>query len=617
MKIRVRDPRMHALCGIEALIIAAATISAFLIRFPGETAARNLAEFWWVVPLAIFVRIALFWLFGLYSWVWYYMGVREVLYLTVAVSTGSIVLGGIAIISSGFTFPETLLPVDWLVVMAFVGGERLFIRCWREYQAKQALPLSQEVRKRLLIVGAGDAAEIITREMNNGSSLGHHLVGYADDDLRKVGQTLHGVPVLGTTQDIPQIVSRHNINEILIAIPSASGESMRRIVAQCQQSQVKFRTLPAMHELIDGKVTVSRIREVEVEDLLGRDPYQPDLTQGVSYLKGSRILVTGAAGSIGSELCRQIASFEPALLILFDFCENSLYEVELEMRQQFPTLKMESVIGALRSNHKADTMMRLYWPDIIFHAAAHKHVPLMEKNPDEAVLNNILGTKVWIEAAEQHGVKKFVFVSTDKAVNPTSVMGATKRVAEMMIQCKSGESQTKFVVVRFGNVLGSKGSVIPLFKKQIAQGGPLTVTHPEIVRYFMTVGEAARLIIQAAALGNGGEIFILDMGKPVKILDLAKDMIKLSGLKEGEDIEISFIGLRPGEKLFEETLTEMEGITATQHEKIFHARLEEVDKEKLTQGIAELEGLALSRDNREIRKKLKELVPSYQPAGLR
>ena len=596
-------------------MVAAATIIAFFLCFPAEAATQNLAEFWWVGLVAVFVRMVLFWLFGLYSWVWYYMGVREVLSLVGAIFAGSVVLAGIVLVGSGFTFPETLLMVDWLVVMALIGGGRLFIRLWREYQEKQTLSPGREVKTRLLIVGAGDAAEIITREINRRPSLGYYLVGYVDDDLRKVGQRVHGVSVLGTTRDISRIVSQHNIGLILIAIPSASGESMRRIVAQCQESQAKFRILPAVHQLIDGKVTVRRIREVEVEDLLRREPYQPDLRQRASYLKGSRVLVTGAGGSIGSELCRQIASFEPACLILFDWGENSLYEVELEMRRQFPAIKMEAIIGDLRSKSKADIMMKLYHPDIIFHAAAHKHVPLMEKNPDEAVLNNILGTKVWIEAADQHRVGRFVLVSTDKAVNPTSVMGATKRVAEMMIQCRNGESQTKFMVVRFGNVLGSRGSVVPLFKKQIAEGGPITVTHQEMVRYFMTVGEAARLIIQAGAMGNGGEIFVLDMGQPVKILDLARDMIKLSGLEEGEDIEIKFIGLRPGEKLFEETLTEMEGITATQYEKILLARLEDVDRGKLVQGIAELERLTWSRDSEGIKRKLKELVPSYQPEG--
>jgi len=614
---RVNDGRMYALCGIEAMTVAAAASAAFFVRFSGEEAAQNLSDFWWVIPLGVGVRITVFWLLGLYSWVWYYMGVREVFYLALAIAVSSLVLGGIVAGVEGSAFPETLLVVDWLVVMALVGGERLFIRLWREYSARQALSTGSEDQKRLVIVGAGDAAEVVSREIDKRPSLGYRLVGYLDDDLRKVGQRVHGVPVLGTVEDIPSIVSQNKVDEILIAIPSATGETMRRIVAQCQESHAKFRTLPGVYQLVNGKVTVNRIREVEIEDLLRREPYQPDLRERALYLKGSRVLVTGAAGSIGSELCRQIAGFEPACLVLLDWNENGLYEVELEMRRQFPELSMEFVIGDIRSKGKTETVMQLHEPQVVFHAAAHKHVPLMEHNPDEAVLNNILGTKVWIEAATQHGVDRFVFVSTDKAVNPTSIMGATKRVAEMMIQGRSGQSQTKFVAVRFGNVLGSQGSVVPLFRKQIAQGGPITVTHQEIVRYFMTVDEAVRLIIQAAALGNRGEIFVLDMGQPVKILDLARDMIRLSGLKEGEDIEIKFIGLRPGEKLYEETLTEMEGISVTRYEKIFLAKLEGVDMEKLAGGIAELERLARSRDSQGIRSKLKELVPSYRPEGER
>ena len=606
---------MYALCGIEAVVVAAAAVIAFFVRFPTEVAAQNLADFWWLIPLSVGLRIALFWMFGLYGWVWYFMGVREVLSIAAAVSAGSVALVAIALAITRFAFPETLLIVEWLIVMALVCGERLSIRLWREHNGRQASLVERETKRRLLVVGAGDAAEIITREIGNRPSLGYQLVGYADDDSRKLGQTVHGVTVLGTTQDIPDLVSKHNVNEIIIAIPSASGQSMRSIVDQCERALVKFKTLPALHEMIDGRMTFSRIREVEVEDLLRREPYRPDLNGIGSYIKGSRVLVTGAAGSIGSELCRQIATFDPAQLIMFDINENGLHELELEMNQQLPNLEMATVIGNVRSREKADAMMGLYHPDIIFHAAAHKHVPMMEKNPDEAVLNNILGTKVWVEAADRHGVERFVFVSTDKAVNPTSVMGATKRVAGMMVQCKSRESRTKFVVVRFGNVLGSNGSVVPLFKKQIARGGPVTVTHPDMVRYFMTIGEAARLIIEAGALGDGGEVFVLDMGQPVKIMDLARDMIKLSGLKEGEDIRIEFIGIRPGEKLYEEPLTQIEGTTATRHEGIFLAKMEEVDKERLGRGVEDLEKLAWNGDIQAIKEKLKDLVPSYQPNG--
>ena len=604
---------MLALCGIEVILITAATVIAFLLRFDPRVAAQYLSQFWWMVPLSVVVRIALFWIFGLYSWVWYYMGIREVLYLVLVIAGSSVVLSGIGLMVSRFALPETLLIVEWLVVMALIGGERLFIRVWREYQLKQELLTKREERKRLLIVGAGDATELIRADIYNHPALGYQLVGYIDDDERKLGHKIRGIRVLGTTQDIPLLGSQYNIDEILISIPSASGEAMRRIVAVCQESRVPFRTLPSMHELINGRVTVNRIREVQIEDLLRRETYEPDLGQMASYLRGSRVLVTGAAGSIGSELCHQVAGFDPDLLILFDINETGLYEVELDIRQQFPDLRMEVAVGDIKMKSKAELMMQLYGPDIVFHAAAHKHVPVMEFNPDEAVFNNILGTKVWIDAADHYGVKRFVFISTDKAVNPTSVMGAAKKVAGMLLQCKSQESRTKFMAVRFGNVLGTRGSVVPLFKKQIAEGGPITVTHPEIVRYFMTADEAVRLILQAAALGNGGEIFVLDMGQPVKILDLARDMIKLSGLEEGEDIEIKFIGLRPGEKLYEETLTETEELTATRHEKIFLARLESISKSELDQGIDDLEELALRGNSAGIKLRLKELVPSYQP----
>ena len=614
---RVRDPRMYALCGIEAVLVAAAVITAFLLRFPAETTADNLAGYWWVIPASVGVRLLAFWLFGLYSWVWYYLGVREVLQIAAAVTAGSLGLVVITMAATGFDFPETLLLVEWLTVMAAIGGERLLIRVMREQAARLESRARGDTRKRLLIVGAGDAALAISQEISRRPSLGYQLVGYADDDDRKLGQKVHGVAVLGTTQDISEMASRHSLDEVIIAIPSASADLMRRIVSSCQEAGVKYRTLPALRQIIGGHVTFSRIREVEVEDLLRREPYQPDLAALASYIKGSRVLVTGAAGSIGSELCRQIGELDPANLIMFDIGENGLYEIDMEMRLRHPDLPMETVIGNVRSPDKAEAMMQLHHPNIVFHAAAHKHVPMMEINPDEAVLNNIVGTRVWLEAADRHGVERFVFVSTDKAVNPTSVMGASKRVAGMMVQCQSQKSATKFMVVRFGNVLGSNGSVVPLFRKQIASGGPVTVTHPDMVRYFMTIAEAARLIIQAGALGNGGELFVLDMGQPVKIVDLARDMIKLSGLRENEDIRIEFIGMRPGEKLYEEPLSQMEGTTATRYEKIFQARMDECQPDLLSRGVADLESLARGRDTEGIKHKLQELVPSYRPNGHR
>lgn len=614
---RVRDPHMQALLGIEACIVGAAVIVAFLLLLPTGSTGHYLRDYWWLVPVCVAVRIPCFWLFGLYSWVWYYLGVREVLQVTAAVTAGSVGLLVIVLAATGFDFPETLLALEWLTVMAGIGGERLFIRVHREHFARLKSPARSDNRKRLLIVGAGDAAQTISREISGRPSLGYELVGYADDDPRKLHQAVHGVAVLGTTRDISELAGEHRLDEVIIAIPSASSELMRQIVAQCQAAGVQYRTLPALRQIIGGNVTFSRIRQVEVEDLLHREPYRPDLNGLASYIGGSQVLVTGAAGSIGSELCRQIAELGPARLIMFDIGENGLYEIDMEIRQRHPALAVETVIGNVRSRDKAEAMMRLHHPGIVFHAAAHKHVPLMEINPDEAVLNNVVGTGVWLDAADRHGVERFVLVSTDKAVNPTSIMGASKRIAGMMVHCQSQGSRTRFVVVRFGNVLGSNGSVVPLFRRQIAAGGPVTVTHPEMERYFMTIGEAARLIIQAGALGSGGEVFVLDMGQPVKIVDLARDMIKLSGLREGADIRIEFTGIRPGEKLYEEPLTQIEGTTATRYEKIFQARLDDCDPEALRRGVKELERLARRRDAEGIKAKLMELVPSYHPNGHR
>jgi len=605
------DKRRYALAAADAAVVAGAAVGAFGIRYFSTEALDYVGEYWWLVPLSVAICLGSFRIFGLYGWVWYYMGLKEAVALSKAITVSSVAIAAIAMAATRLSFPETVLIVEWLLLMVFVGGERLLFRIWRESTAKKA---EAGVRgKRLLIVGAGDASETIIREIDKNPKLGYQPVACADDDRRKLGRNLHQVPVLGTTEDIPDLVSQHHIEEIVIAIPSASGAEMRGIVEQCERSRVSFRTLPALHELIAGNMTFGQIREVQIEDLLGREPHTEDLTGVASYLTGARVLVTGAGGSIGSELCRQIAIYEPAELILFDWGENSMYQAEMELCQKFPTLNMEIVVGDIQNQARVDEVMKAHRPTVIFHAAAHKHVPLMELNPGEAVLNNITGTRVLVQAADRYGVDRFVFISSDKAVNPTSVMGTTKRIGEAMIQCKASVSQTRFAAVRFGNVLGSQGSVVPLFKRQIAQGGPITVTHPEAMRYFMTISEAVQLIIQAAGLGRGGEIFILDMDRPVKILDLAKDMIRLSGLDEG-DIEIKLIGWRPGEKLCEELLTAEEEINATVHRKIFVARPNSIDATQLWQELEELEELALGSDAEAIKRKLKQIVPGYQPA---
>ena len=591
----------------DAPIVGACLVLALL--FIDAHPATYLLQYWWLAPVAIVTRLLLFWLFRLYRWVWYYFGSKELIRLVEAVTLGSIAMSVILWTSEVPSIPSVLI-IDWMLNILLVGGLRFTLRIIKERKAKQ----EQELRKRsrTLIVGAGDAAESVIREIDKNPRLHYQLIGCVDDDQTKVGQDIHEIPVLGTTQYIPAIVKAYGVEDILIAIPSASGEEMRRIVEQCEKCQVKFRTLPGLYELIDGTIDAKNIREVNIEDLLGREPHTLDLEKIASYLRGAKVLITGAAGSIGSELCRQISTFDPSMLILFDHEESNVYELELELRQKFPNLNMQIVIGNIQSKYEVDDAMSRYRPSTVFHAAAFKHVPLMEANPCKAVLNNIIGSMIVINAAHQYKVDRFVYISTDKAVNPTSVMGATKRVAEMLIQGKSLESDTKFVAVRFGNVLGSRGSVVPLFTRQIAQGGPVTVTDPETIRYFMTTSEAVQLILQAGSIGEGGEVFVLDMGKQVKILDLAKDMIRLSGLEEGKDIEIEFIGLRPGEKLYEELLTAEEMTDSTQYKKIFIAKLDKVELDGFSQKVEELEQLAIKGHDEGIRLKLKEIVPTYQ-----
>ena len=612
MRLTARDMRMYALCGIEGILVAAATTAAFWVRFPPSEAAVNLVRLWWLVPLSVTACMTTFWFLGLYKGVWYYFGVREALRLAAATVLSAVLLAAVTLPAGRHSFPGTLLAVDWLLVTVVVGVERLSIRLIREGEIGLLRNGNRHrnSRRRVLIVGAGNAAESMVREMDKGTSF--QAVGCVDDDARKLGRMVHQTPVLGTVDDIPGIVRRYNIEEIVIAIPSASASAMQRIVRQCQSSEVRFRTLPSLKEVIDGNVSISHLREVSIEDLLGREENHLDLGHTCLYLKGESVLVTGAGGSIGSELCRQIAPLKPGLIILFDWAENSIYEIDLEMRRRFPAVRVEAVIGSIRDAAKVNQVMEHYRPGTVFHAAAHKHVPLMEVNPDEAVLNNALGTRVLADAAEKYGVHRFVFVSTDKAVSPSSVMGATKRLGEMMLQERNSSNKTRFMIVRFGNVLGSNGSVVPLFKKQIAEGRPITVTHPQMTRYFMTISEAAQLIVRASAMGMGGEVFILDMGKPVRVVDLAREMARLSGLNE-RDVEIRYIGIRPGEKLHEGLLAAGEELVSTYEKKISIARPLAASTSGLAKGLDGLIELAVKRDKVGVKSKLRELVPSYQP----
>ena len=463
----------------------------------------------------------------------------------------------------------------------------------------------------VLIVGAGSAGTMILREIQSSDRINYHAVGFLDDAPYKLRSTILGVRVLGTTDDVEKIVKDYDVNLIIIAIPGASAKVIKEISAKCVNAKCEVKILPGLYQLVDGQVSVSKLRHVDVNDLLGRDPVHTNLDEVAGYIEDKVVLVTGGGGSIGSELCRQIANHNPKQLIILDIYENNAYDIEQELKRKMPNLNLLTLIASVRDSKKMDDVFATYRPNIVFHAAAHKHVPLMETSPNEAVKNNVIGTYKVVKAADKYGVEKFVQISTDKAVNPTNIMGATKRICEMIIQAYAKRSKTCFVAVRFGNVLGSNGSVIPLFKKQIEEGGPITLTHPDIIRYFMTIPEAVSLVLQAGASANGGEIFVLDMGEQVKIYDLAINLIKLSGYEPYRDIDIKITGLRPGEKLYEERLMAEEGLTKTANDKISIGKPLDIDEDKLFATLDKLYSEAYNESS-EMKELVKELVPTYQ-----
>ncbi|WP_050179960.1 polysaccharide biosynthesis protein [Domibacillus robiginosus] len=509
------------------------------------------------------------------------------------------------------TLSFSLLFMTWTVALAAFLFSRLILWSLNENKG-----VPNKKGKRTLIIGAGDAGILVVKELKKSIDPPLYPVAFIDDDSEKVGLHVRNMPVAGTSSEIERVIKQYNIEMAIIAIPSASGSDITRIVKSCQRCGIPVRILPRITDIIQGRVTLSMIREVKVEDLLGRPPIQLDVPGISHYVQEKTVLITGAGGSIGSEICRQIASFHPKKVLLLGHGENSIYMIERELEQLYPNLSVKALIADIQDKTRLEHIFSVYRPQVVFHAAAHKHVPLMEHNPTEAVKNNIFGTKNLAECADQYNVETYVQISTDKAVNPTSVMGTTKRVAELIIQNLNQQSKTNFVAVRFGNVLGSRGSVIPLFKKQIQNGGPVTVTHREMTRYFMTIPEAVQLVIQAGALAKGGEIFILDMGKPVKISELARNLITLSGLTPDKDIEIRYTGMRPGEKLYEELFTTEEGHIASKHELIYAARTTNSTKTNLPFWLNRLEQLVYGPGDEEtdaaIKSILKEIVPSYQ-----
>jgi len=580
---------------LDAVLANCAYLGALFLRFDGAIPANYTTAYLKIAPVATLLTLLAYYYAGLYRKMWQYASVKEIYDILQGVTVAGLLVVAVAYVfiyhqGAIHPLPRSIYPLAWLLNLIFTGGSRFCLRSFREFRrdsganGKGRAGIAPALRRRALIVGAGDAGAVVVRELRNHPSLGLEPVGFIDDDPRKQGLYLLGLPVLGKREDIPRIVRKYEVDEIIIAIPSAPGRVIREIVEICKKTAARLKTLPGVYELINGKVSVSQIREVQVEDLLGREPVQLNLDEIAAYLAGKVILVTGAGGSIGSELCRQIARFNPATLVLLDRSENNLFEIEQELYERFPELDAPAELADIRDEERIGRIFEKYRPQVIFHAAAYKHVPMMERFPEHAVSNNIFGTYTVASAAERYGAEIFILVSTDKAVRPTSVMGATKRAAELIIQHFDRESKTRggktrYAAVRFGNVLGSRGSVIPIFKRQIARGGPVTVTHPDMVRYFMTIPEAVQLIIQAGALAQGGEVFVLDMGEPVRILDLARELIRLSGLEPGEDIEIRFTGIRPGEKLREELFTDREKMSATRHSRIFISRNGDGDRE--------------------------------------
>lgn len=597
------------------LAVFTASILALLVRFDFHimnVPPEYLDEVWRTIPYMAIVTLVIFWMLRLYSSLWSYAGALEMMYVVSACVLDAIINAAVILIRNWgdmFPVPRSFYVLYGIFLFILVMG------CRYSYRGLRVLRNMHRVgvyRRNVLVIGAGDAGNQIIKEISNSRYVRKKVVGVIDDDRNKIGNYIHGAKVVGDRNDILAKVQELHVHEIIIAMPSANQKQIKEILDICKSTGCTLKRLPGIYQLVNGDVSVSKLKDVDVNDLLGRDPVRVDLQSIMDYVSGKVIMVTGGGGSIGSELCRQIAAHKPKLLIIVDIYENTTYDVQNELKVKFPELNLVVLIASVRNTNRMNWIFEHYKPEIIYHAAAHKHVPLMEDSPNEAIKNNVLGTWKIVQAADRYGVKKFVMISSDKAVNPTNIMGASKRICEMIIQTYNRRSKTDFVAVRFGNVLGSHGSVIPLFKKQIEQGGPVTVTHPDIVRYFMTIPEAVSLVLQAGAYAKGGEIFVLDMGEPVKILDLAKNLILLSGHKPDEDIHIVFTGLRPGEKLYEEMLMDEEGLQDTANKLIHIGKPIELDESKFMQQLESLKEYVVTEPD-DIREHVKEIVPTYHP----
>jgi len=618
---------------MDLILLPAVAVLAFALRLDAAGVQQYGETILLFAALAVAVKLLVFRWLGLYSHFWRYASVDELLLVAAAVGVSSLVTAGLLFglvlpLAHIVSFPRSILFIDALLTLLAVGGPRFIVRWAEQGRQREQRKRQRGPEKRILVMGAGDAGVMIVKEMRANPQLGLTPVGFLDDDKWKRGVQIHGVPVLGTREQIPELAREYQASEVIIAMPTAPGDAIREILDICNRAGVSARIIPGLYDIISGQVSASQIREIDIEDLLRREPVKIDAAAVHALLRGRRVLVTGGGGSIGSELCRQIMRAEPEQLVVLGHGENSIFRINEELGS-WGIGELVPVIADIRDKRRLEQVFARYRPELVFHTAAHKHVPLMEANVCEAVTNNVLGTRNLTQVAEDNGVGHFILISTDKAVNPTSVMGATKRVAELIAYQAARRNGECFAAVRFGNVLGSRGSVVNIFKRQVARGGPVTVTHPEMRRYFMTIPEAVQLVLQAASLGRGGEVFVLDMGEPVRIVELATDLIRLSGLRpkvrgtgawvtgsrgEDWDIEVVFTGVRPGEKLFEELFVEGEGYGRTRHEKIFVA-MNGKKNSKLDQQVEQLIALAREGDEGKVRQLLGEIVPEYRGTG--
>jgi FlaA1/EpsC-like NDP-sugar epimerase len=603
------DHRSLVVIGTQLSLILAANLTAFALRFDGDIPPQHRLIMWKYLPAVLLVFGSGLWVFGIQRGLWRYVGIHDLARILWASLAGSAIFYGVVHLLIGNTqYPRSVIILTGLLSGLYLAGIRLAVRWFREW-----LQITGPTARRVLVVGAGNAGELLVRDMLSDSGYNSKPVAFVDDDPVKRKMKIHGIPVVGKIVDIKAAADRFGVHEIVVAIPSASTAVKQAILAASEGCTAPIKILPSVKRLLGDPVSLQQVRPMSLEDLLQREPIQTDRQELHPLIEGKTVLVTGAGGSIGSELCRQIARYGPESLVLFERYENSLHALLLELKTSYPQVGVLPVIGDVTVPDRVAEVFRQTSPEIVFHAAAHKHVPLMELNPKEAVRNNIWGTHVVAEAALAAGVDRFVLISTDKAVNPSSVMGATKRIAEHLIQGFNKNGATKFTVVRFGNVLGSNGSVVPLFSEQIKRGGPVTVTHPEIKRFFMTIPEAVQLVLQASVMGQGGEVFVLDMGEQIKIADLARNMIVLSGLVPGKDIEIAYTGLRGGEKLYEELFEGGEEVVTTAHAKINRAIGAPLPIGDLDQWAKELPVRILAGDEEDLLQDLKRLVPSFTP----